>query len=442
VSTHEALLSDPALHRALRSLMKNTFFRLLAEFKKLGSKIVWASFNRIVVATNKTHLSSAMEYINFVISTIYKRGISDGSDIGEGLARLSLCPNNFYSNYLFLDEHNFGGILLETQNIDNISDESTIAFKGNIGCQGNNSLEPSVISTVVSGWNIMYYLGSELSREYFRVIVARFSKDVFQKQLIIMQEDVNNRDTTITGNINIINRKCDGTYIKSSNSSLVAFKKNLVSKDFASCLTRAVGEIIKDGGGPESFPLLPGSHLTLSNPVLEFVKSVLVILELDPDVYNEVQRLKKSLFAQIGVKEYSPETKWSNPCASVILPDVFCMECHNSRDVDLCVLPPPDDDESIMKWVCDDCGTPFDPDYIEQRLVKVVDRKLIRYQLQDLRCIKTGNVSTSVLSRQSESADKLLTDISRKEILSQCHILKNLARFYHLEWLEEILSCI
>ena len=122
----------------------------------------------------------------------------------------------------------------------------------------------------------------------------------------------------------------------------------MISKHFAHYLTRAVGELVEEGGGPESFPQLPGSHLALANPALEFVKNVLIVLDLDPDVKQEVIYLKKSLFAQIGVQEYSAETHWKNPAAVFVLPDVYCMECHECYDVDLCATPPDDEEANVV----------------------------------------------------------------------------------------------
>ena len=39
-----------------------------------------------------------------------------------------------------------------------------------------------------------------------------------------------------------------------------------MSNQFSIYLTRAVGEILKDGGGPDSFLKLPGYHLNLTSP--------------------------------------------------------------------------------------------------------------------------------------------------------------------------------
>ena len=49
----KSLLYDPALGRTLLQLMKKLLLQLLAEFKRLGASIVFADFNRIIIATKK-----------------------------------------------------------------------------------------------------------------------------------------------------------------------------------------------------------------------------------------------------------------------------------------------------------------------------------------------------------------------------------------------------
>jgi DNA polymerase epsilon subunit 1 len=47
------LLSDPALHRIIYSLMVKLFKKLIGGLKRLGTTVVYADFSRIIVATNK-----------------------------------------------------------------------------------------------------------------------------------------------------------------------------------------------------------------------------------------------------------------------------------------------------------------------------------------------------------------------------------------------------
>lgn len=348
ISSPDALLNDPALHRVVHSLMKTTFLRLLGELQRLGSTIVSANFHKVVIATNKSHIYDAKEYVEFVISTILKRaGGGEGSNhTAEGLGRISLRPNNFYSHYLFLDQNNFGGIHFEQREIeDEEESEMTQLFNSVGGEEGS----PTIVPTVVCGWNIMQYLANDIAHDYFRTIIGRFSKDVFRKQLLIEQNAKSKGSTVSPMSVTKTNEEeDDNSTFLSPQEQLLRYKKKMISKHFAHYLTRVVGELIEEGGGPESFPQLPGSHLHLSNPALEFVKNVLIVLDLDPDVKQEVIYLKKSLFAQIGVQEYSSATKWQNPAAAFVLPDVYCMECHECYDVDLCATPPEDEETSTV----------------------------------------------------------------------------------------------
>ena len=414
ISSPNPLLNDPALHRAVHSLMKSTFLRLLGELQRLGCTIVLGSFHKITVATNKSTLAEAEEYVTFVLSTIKSRSIAESAGQGVGgLARVSLEPSHYYCQVLFHDEYNFGGVELERGHPDNAEESQIVLLEDREGG------EPSyVISSVVSGWGMRNFLGSEIAQEYFRAIIARFSKDVLNKEQQLTERDID---------------------AKSRTQQLLDFKRKLVSKQFANYLTRVVGEIANEGGGPESFLRLPGSHLSLTNPALEFVKSVMTVLELDSDVQNEVHILKKSLLAQLGVAEYSQSVNWENPCAKFMLPDVFCMECYECRDLNLCDMPVFEEGEAAPKrhWACDECGISYNIDDIERRLIETANRKVLRYQLQDLRCTKTNRTSTRMMSRQSDCSTRWKLDTTKSDLLSQIHILNHLAEHHELSWLHE-----
>jgi len=436
ISYPDALLNDPALHRVVHSLMKTTFMRLLGELQRLGSTIISANFHKVVIATNKSHIYDAKEYIEFVISTILKRaGGGDGSNhTAEGLGRISLRPNNFYSHYIFLDQINFGGVHFEQRDIEDAEESEMTQLFNSVGGEEDS---PTIVPTVVCGWNIMQYLASDIAQDYFRTIVGRFSKDVFRKQLLI-EHNANPKGTTFSPiSVTKTNGDEDGNSSLSPQEQLLTYKKKMISKHFAHYLTRVVGELIEEGGGPESFPQLPGSHLRLTNPALEFVKNVLAVLDLDPDVKQEVIYLKKSLFAQIGIQEYSSATQWKNPAAAFVLPDVYCMECHECYDVDLCATPPDEEESSLKQWLCGGCSSPYNVDQMEIRLVDIVQRKCMRYQLQDLRCTKTQQVAVRAMARTSDRAEALKLDIPRDEFCGQITILRNLADYYGLEWLLE-----
>ena len=339
ISSQVALLHDPALLRLLQSLMRSTFFRLLGELQRLGATIVSASFNRVIIATNKTDLSAAQEYTDFIISTI-KRSHEELMQ-GEGLGRISLLPNTYWTHFMYLDEVNYGGIRFESRELEEgDNDEWSFEMNGNF-----------IVPTVVSGWNIMQYLASFHQQEYFRAIVARFSKDIYRKQIQLDQK-YNDTISHIMGSGTGKDKK---RMLISPKEELVKYTKKLISNHFSTYLTRVVGEILKEGETDDSFPKLPGSHLQMTSPALEFVKNVLEVLQLDNEVEAEVHLLKKSLLAQIGVQEYAEEVTWKNPCANFVINDVFCSECNECRDLNLCVIAQGEESEDNVKvrlWNC------------------------------------------------------------------------------------------
>lgn len=412
LSCPESLLYDPSLHRIVNTLMKTTFLRMLGELQRLGCSIVYASFHRVTIATNKVAPAEAEEYVDFVISTVRKRA-ADSSGLGDALARVSLRPRQFHSQFVFLDEYNFGTMFLNKVEQDDVGDTDDFVLP--------IEDEPGVVivPAVATAWSVMNYLGSELAQEYFRAIIGRFSKDVFKKQLELEQTNDSFANSSEKG------------------ERLVAFKKTMISKHFAAYLTRAVDEIRKDGVDDEVLPPLLREREGPIRPALEFIKNVSVVLELDTDVETEVHILKRSLLAQLGVAEYARVAHWVNPCPRFILADVFCGECQESRDINLCYVPPKEANRDYEKmWICEDCGTPYDSSAIERRLVSLLYRKVARYQLQDVRCAKTNRVTTRALAPQLDCSAGLALEFSPREAQSEVKLLRSLAEFHDLESLQ------
>lgn len=50
------LLSDPLLHRVIYGLMTKLFQKLVGGLRRLGTKVVYADFGRIIISTDK-HVS-------------------------------------------------------------------------------------------------------------------------------------------------------------------------------------------------------------------------------------------------------------------------------------------------------------------------------------------------------------------------------------------------
>ena len=209
------------------------------------------------------------------------------------------------------------------------------------------------------------------------------------------------------------------------------YKRNYVRKQLAVSLTKYVGEIMATSVDV-AWPTLPGSHMTPSTPALEFVKDVIQVFSLDPDVANETSILKKSALTQMGMHEYSEESRWLDPCASFVLPNVFCDACDTCTNLNLCVQQ-----EKAGDWVCADCGTAFDKSFIEWRLVEMMNKKSVQFQVQDLRCPKTNAVATGLMSTTNGKGVEYVGDFDRPAFIRDLGVLKRVAGAYDLPWLGE-----
>lgn len=77
----QSLLYDPALRRTLHSYMKKLFLQLIAEFQRLGSVIVFANFNKIILCTKKRSVVDALGYVEYIDQSIRRKELFHSIDI-------------------------------------------------------------------------------------------------------------------------------------------------------------------------------------------------------------------------------------------------------------------------------------------------------------------------------------------------------------------------
>lgn len=60
------------------------FLQLIAEFKRLGSTIIFANFNKIVICTKKKSLEDAIFYVRYVVQNITNKELFHSLQISLG----------------------------------------------------------------------------------------------------------------------------------------------------------------------------------------------------------------------------------------------------------------------------------------------------------------------------------------------------------------------
>ena len=410
VCSPESLLYDPALKRVLGRLMHKAFSMLVGELQHLGAKVVFADFYKVIIATNKTDIGSALEYVDFLINTI--------KGYGDLVSQLDLKVSSVWSDLLFLDINNFEAV--EFERVESGLDEMSEDEDNRMIVVGKETFTWSMRSN----WNLVHFLAEESHQHYFRVIVGRFSRIMFEKRVGLLQ------------------RKKEGEEFDVEEKMLAA-KKKYVGKQVAGTLTKYVGEILAKSFDIE-WPDLLGSHLEPTTPALEFVKSVTKVFDLDSDVVNETSILRKSALTQMGMHEYSEESKWTDPCNSFILPNVFCEHCDSCMNLNLCVEIEDGGEEEAdggaKGWTCGECGSKFEADFIEWRLVEMMQTKSTQFLVQDMRCPKTNAVARGLMSKTSDSSIPYVGDFDRDSFIKELGVLKRISNSYGLDWLGETVN--
>lgn len=191
----------------------------------------------------------------------------------------------------------------------------------------------------------------------------------------------------------------------------------------------------------DMFPLLPGSHLLLNNPALEFIKCVCKVLSLDTNVTNQVNKLNRDLLRLVDVGEFSEEAQFRDPCRSYVLPEVICRSCNFCRDLDLCKDSSFSQDGAVLpQWLCSNCQVAYDSSAIEMALVEALQRKLMAFTLQDLICLKCRGVKEAHMPVYCSCAGDFALTIRTQVFTEQIGIFQNIAQHYNMSYLKETLE--
>lgn len=448
-----SLLYDPALHRTLHNMMKKLFLQLVAEFKRLGSSVVYANFNRIILCTKKRRVEDAITYVEYITQSIHTKEIFHS---------LTISFSRCWEFLLWMDPANYGGIKgklpssvhygesgKKKKHGDDAGDGSEEEDEEDEAETHSDSEQPEdqVEESLENNWNIVQYLPQAAScQSYFLMIVSAYIVAVYHS----MREELRRNAPGSTP----IKRRQDSQVSQETVGEagampgLITFSQDYVANELTQNFFTITQKIQKKVTGTrhvtepsEMFPILPGSHLPLNNPALEFIKYVCQVLSLDSNITNQVNKLKRDLLRLIDVGEFSDDAQFRDPCRSYILPEIICKSCNFCRDLDLCKDPSLSQDGSVLpQWVCSNCQAEYDTDSIEMALVEALQKKMMAFMLQDLMCLKCKGVKEANMPVYCSCAGDFSLTISMKALMEQVNAFRNIAQHYQMAHLLETIS--
>ncbi|CAG9312003.1 unnamed protein product [Blepharisma stoltei] len=322
---------DPLLHLTIHKLVDQLFKHLLAELQKLGAKIIFAHSDKIILGTGRYNLADAQNYCTFLVKSL---------TASPSFAYLSLEATRFWQIFFFKDNFNYAGIPISVQ-------EKQIR--------------------IASHWHLL----------------EMFPEDFSKLALVIIAQMLHESYTFLSENY-------ESDTIR---SQLIEFLKHLLANQISPKLFETIHNMqVQD---TLAFPKKVGAIFTTQNAGLEFVKVIAHLLSLEPDLSDTILTLRKNLLRLLNYSDFAPEADYTEPCMSLILPEIICPNCVYTRDIDLCRDPM----ISQGIWKCYLCDNEFDKEHFELKLVELLQNKMKDYQNQDLQCVKCKMNKGNLLSR-------------------------------------------
>ncbi|EDR01015.1 uncharacterized protein LACBIDRAFT_312780 [Laccaria bicolor S238N-H82] len=408
ITSSASHLYDQSIHRFVHGLMRKTFIQLLAEFKRLGSVVVYADFSTILLATSKPP-GTAHAYATYITTAVTSH---------ELFQHIYLNTERFYDFLVCMDRANLGGIV----------------------CEDPLALEPPEELAMEMRWNIEQFLPPAIQGD-FSMIIQYFIIELYRiKQKLNL--------TSKTPLRVLQNDAPDATQRDAAKANEIELISEFIARRLTRKMLKVVANIhdrqreyqmLEEPSGEFSFPVLPGSYLHMSNPTLEFTKFACAVFALAKEYRNEVGILKRNLLELVGVREFAGEATFRNPCEPLKLANVPCRHCDVLRDFDFCRDPEllPNNVDINPRWLCNHCGGEYDRVAIEFMLIEMTRALERNFAQQDLRCGKCQQIQSDNVSRYCRCSGSYQFTISKADMRRKLRTIVNVAREYNLPRLKE-----
>ncbi|KAF2666688.1 DUF1744-domain-containing protein [Microthyrium microscopicum] len=417
VENQGSFLYDRSLHYYVQVMSRKALQQLMADFRRVGSHIVYASAHRLLLQTTKAEVGNAYAYSQYILKTVKAKPI---------FTFLDLEITEYWDYLIWYDSFNYGGK----------------------GCKEVIEADQQSLDTIMN-WQLATFLPISM-QQTFEDWVVQFVNIMHERKR--PQSNDPNSSAPRATQMPIFRSITEDFDPDDPKNCLPADFTKALQKQMATLVRRQQNEILHpELAGDYLFPKLPGSYLSLENPALQLVKSIMQILSLDRALNLSARQLRAALLALFDIREFSAAAAFTNPSASLVIPGLVCDECCAVRDLDLCrdadILPPPTTATDLAvvqsllpQWRCTSCSTALDRMAIEQRLVARVQRDLVRWSTQDLKCAKCKRIRVNDFMEHCACAGEWVGSVSREEVKSRLDVMGSVAKWYGLGMLEGVVS--
>ncbi|KAN0070053.1 protein of unknown function (DUF1744) domain containing protein [Elaphomyces granulatus] len=400
-------LYDRALHYYVRMMSKKSFQQLMAEFRRVGSNVIFASPTRLLLQTTKTEVGNAYAYSQYVLKSIRANSAFHFIDLNI---------KEYWDFLVWYDQYNYGGK----------------------GCREVVESENQQLETIMH-WQMSQFLPVPMQTVFHDWIV-----EYIELMHGLNQSDV---DTSTPRPTQIPRRQFTSAESDEVTSILADQFSKPLKKQITGLIRRQRDELLHpELASDYVFPILPGvladPNRNDRNAVLELVKSLIQVLGLSKETALETHLLRRELLGLFDVREFSKEGRFENPSASLKLPELSCSACCLIRDLDLCrdedVLPGSELAASTTgprAWRCLYCETEYDRLPQEETLIGQIHGVIVAWQTQDLKCSKCGGLQINEFMEHCSCSGIWAETLDRREMEKKLRVMASAAKFHGLKLL-------
>ena len=465
VESPDSFMYDRALHYYVQTMSRKALLQLMADFRRVGSQVVFASANRLLLQTTKSEVGNAYAYSQYILKSIKGKPLFHFIDLEI---------REYWDYLVWYDEFNYGGR----------------------ACQEVVEADHQDLATVMC-WQMKTFLPPRL-QDTFQHWVVEFIQLMhgLKRPLHQLQGGDPNSTPRLTQlPLHLRNGAGAGGAPGATQIAIGGPDGDqpaiILTKDFERPLKKEIKALVSTQARellhPElasdwSFPVLPGnSHLETPqqqksassssskgpkgdnrNAVLELVKYLMQVLSLDKNIAMEARLLRKELLAIFDVREFSRDAAFRNPSASLKVRQWSCPECTLARDWDLCrdeaLLPDlgtstrgndhaaggdqqQQDTEALRRaaqnrpWRCGYCEAELDRLAVEERLLADVQAAVVQWTTQDVRCARCSAFRVNEFMDHCVCSGPWAETVPRDDLLATLRVYRGVADWFGLRML-------
>lgn len=440
-------LYDRALHYYVQMMSRKALLQLMADFRRVGSQVIFASSNRLLLQTTKSEVGNAYAYAQYILKSIKSKPLFHFIDLEI---------KEYWDYLVWYDEFNYGG--KATQEVLE-RDEQDLQL--------------------IMHWQMATFLPTRLQPVFTDWVVE------FIQLMHGIKRGPTGSDPTATPRLTQLPavRGTQASSIADTPDAQMILGKSFerpLKKEIAALLNTQKRELLHpELAGDYEFPQLPGSYLPhlspstapdhhhhssrpdddrvpgaavatkkassargTANPVLELVKSLMQVLSLDKNIALEARLLRKELLAMLDVREFGKAAAFQNPSESLRIEQLTCESCALARDLDLCrdedLLP--DGRGGVARWRCNFCETEYDRNELEERILAGVEALVVQWTTQDIKCRKCGALRVNEFMEHCTCSGEWAESVKREEVMRRLRVYRSVAGFYGLRMLGDVVE--